>query len=159
MARARKGPRMTLDVSVIQRTLDALDGEEARIMLYRALQKGGKKLRSMATDKMLSKSWKFNPKQKEYGVKMKGDPSECELVVFPATFLGLHWLELGTKPRQLKKDHPQDSSHRRTLKKGESRGSIKAEPFFLKLTTDSSIGEAIEEELGKQFDKAVKKYN
>ncbi len=158
--RERKGPKVQLDMTSIQRTLDALDYEETKRMVYKSLQKGGKTLQKKAMEKMLTKSWKFSPSQKKKGVLIKGAPEYCELIVYPSTFLAMHWLEKGTTPdRQLKKDHPKDDKHPRTLKKGESRGGIKAEPFFSKAAKDTtSVTNAIEQEFDKLFVKAVKEY-
>lgn len=151
-----------IDSSAVERTLSALDSEETKRMTFNALKAGAKVLQENTKQTMLSKgNWNFSPKQRELGVGIKSDAAYCEVKVYVSTHLGLHWLETGTTAnRQLKKDHPADETHRRTLKKGENRGGIKGVGYFAAARkNEAPVLSAIEEQFDKEFVKKIKQYN
>lgn len=152
---------VTIDSSAIDRTLRALDSEETKRMTFNALRAGAKVLQSNTRQIMLTKGWNFNQKQREVGVGLKADPAYCEVRVYVSTHLGLHWLEKGTTPnRQLKKDHPRDEKHRKTLRKGENRGGITGTHFFRQARqNDAPVTKAIEDKFDAEFQKKIKQYN
>ncbi len=148
---------VTVEDTEIQRKLDALSDEETRRMLFESLKQGARVLRDTSQGLMLQKNWNFNPKQRENGVGMKSLPELCEVKVFLKTWLALHWLESGTEQRQLKKDHPKDSKHRRTLRKGENRGRVQGTHFFRDARkNEEPILSAIKSEFDKQFETTIK---
>ena len=150
-----------IDASAVERTLSALDSEETKRMTLNALKAGAKVLKENARQTMLTKGWNFNEKQREQGVRIKADPAYCEVSVGIVTQLGLHWLEKGTTSnRQLKKDHPKDEKHRKTLRKGENRGGIQGTGFFLQARqNEAPVLDAIEKKFDEEFLKKIKKYN
>ena len=151
---------VTIDSQAVERTLNALDSEETKRMTFNALKAGARVLQENTRSVMLTKSWNFNQKQREKGVRIKADPAYCEVSVGIVTQLGLHWLEKGTTSnRQLKKDHPKDEKHRKTLRKGENRGGITGTGFFLQARqNETPIIQAIEDKFDAEFKKKIKQY-
>lgn len=155
---------VTLDTTNINDILANLSEDNRRMAMLSALRAGGKVLQANTKESLKKKlgsgatsTSDLNKKSMESGVRLIVDKDYNEVVVSIMKDYRLKWFELGTDGRALKKDHPRDEKHRKTLRKGEYRGNIKALNFFSEARqNDGPVCDAIVEQLAKEINKLIK---
>lgn len=153
-----------LDTKSLSDILDNLNEDNRRLAMLSALRAGGKVLQQNTKESLKKKlgsgatsTSDRNKFPMEKGVRLIVDKDYNEVIVSIMKDYRLKWFETGTDGRYLKKDHPKDERHRKTLKKGEYRGRIGATNFFGEARqNDGPVCEAIVEELAKQINKLMK---
>lgn len=153
-----------IDTSALEGILDNLNEDNRRLAMLSALRAGGKVLQQNTQEslnKKLGSGATSTSERNKYpmnkGVRLIVDKDYNEVVVSIMKDYRLRFFESGTDQRYLKKDHPKDEKHRKTLHKGEYRGNIKALNFFSEARqNDGPVCDAIVEELAKQINKLMK---
>lgn len=155
---------VTLDTTNINDILANLSEDNRRLAMLSALRAGGKVLQANTKESLKKKlgsgatsTSERNKKSMESGVRLIVDKDYNEVVVSIMKDYRLKWFEMGSDQRYLKKDHPKDEKHRKTLKKGEYRGSIAPTHFFSEARqNDGPVCDAIVEQLAKEINKLMK---
>lgn len=152
------------DTSALNSILDNLSEDNRRLAMLSALRAGGKVLQQTTKENLKTKlgsgatsTSDRNKKPMESGVRLIVDKDYNEVIVSIMKDYRLKWFEMGSDQRYLKKDHPKDEKHRKTLHKGEYRGRIAALNFFSEARQqDGPVCDAIVTELAKQINKLMK---
>ncbi|MBD5113134.1 MAG: hypothetical protein HDT42_11490 [Ruminococcaceae bacterium] len=155
---------VTLDTKSLSDILDNLNEDNRRLAMLSALRAGGKVLQANTKESLKKKlgsgatsTSDRNKFPMEKGVRLIVDKDYNEVVVSIMKDYRLKWFEMGSDQRYLKKDHPKDEKHRKTLRKGEYRGRIGATNFFGEARqNEGPVCDAIVEELAKQINKLMK---
>lgn len=153
-----------IDTSALEGILDNLNEDNRRLAMLSALRAGGKVLQENTKESLIKKlgsgatsTSERNKYPMSKGVRLIVDKDYNEVVVSIMKDYRLKWFEMGTDGRALKKDHPKDEKHRKTLHKGEYRGSIGATNFFSEARqNDGPVCDAIVERLAKEINKLMK---
>lgn len=155
---------VTIDTTNIDSILDNLNEDNRRLAMLSALRAGGKVLQANTKESLKKKlgsgatsTSERNKFPMEKGVRLIVDKDYNEVIVSIMKDYRLRFFQSGTDQRYLKKDHPKDEKHRKTLRKGEYRGSIGATNFFGEARqNEGPVCDAIVEELAKQINKLMK---
>lgn len=153
----------SVDMSVLAGKFDNLVSRLQREIMFKGLKAGGEKLQDYTRQSLQNKFPKASSakgkskKTMVESVHVIQEKAYNEVIVSVMNYL-TKWYETGTDERYLKEDHPKDSKHHKTYKKGESRGKIKPLHYFREARNNheddvvETIKDVIIKELKNEFD-------
>lgn len=150
-----------IDTRQVDALLAELTPEKREQIMFKALQQGAQTLVELTKAAMLRKVGAGASRVDNYGQKMTDAVGMSKNKFYNSVAVSIlqeyraKWFELGTQTRYTKKDSKPrpDGKLRKTIKKGEHRGSIRPLYFFKEAQDDSATLEAIKVSIESQFNK------